>query len=197
MSDLYITPSLNLRSFLNKSDSKLSIQCLLYRWMAVFLCMWILYGPFEVMQETATYPFLLNWVTSLQEIMFLERYSGLWISTSVMSLLKCSASKFKVSVTYEEYPCTKYHMWTFYYVNLWIWRAVCTIEFKLTFLFPIINHDEAKWVERARNWSVSSSKPPSLIPLSKKPPPNFAYYWLVPGTKAKIISFTIAVMKLL
>ena len=65
------------------------------------------------------------------------------------------------------------------------------------FLLPIINHDEAKWVERARNWSVSSSKPPSLIPLSKKPPPNFAYYWLVPGTKAKIISFTIAVMKLL
>jgi len=67
----------------------------------------------------------------------------------------------------------------------------------VTFLFPIINHDEAKWVERTRNWSVSSSKPPSLIPLSKKPPLIFAYYWLVPGTKAKIIYFTIAVMKLL
>ena len=164
MPDLYITPSLNLRSSLNKSDSKLSIQCLLYRWMAVFLYMWILYGPFEVMfevmQETATYPFLLNWVTSLQEIMFLERYSGLWISTSVTSLL-CSASKFKVPVTYEEITharnitCEHFIMLIcgFEELSVQLNLNFCFViqQLIVPFLFPIINHDEAKWVERTRN----------------------------------------------
>ena len=93
-----------------------------------------------------------------------------------MSLLKCSASKFKVSVTYEEYPCisgaerereselaTVQIITCEHFIMLICGFEELSVQLNLNFcyviqqlivpfLFPIINHDEAKWVERTRNW---------------------------------------------